>query len=196
MAQRVRARGPRCNRAMTTMFTHSPRPMSRRTAAAACVAAALLASGCATGPQGGSAGSTPAGSEADRRAAAPAALMAEQQWLQQWFSGTPVAIAQERSGALRVDVPDAFAFDAGQAAVKPALAAVLDRVAESMRRRDLLVLTVAPPAGGEAGLGRRRVESMTRHLTGRGVDAGRIAPAAADGPVVGLRLRVNPAAGA
>lgn len=188
MVQRRPAAPSRCNRAMTK--TSSP---LRRTAAAAGLAAALLAAGCATGPQGPGSAGTPAGTEADRRAAAPAALMAEQQWLQQWFSGTPVAISNDRGDQLRVDVPAEFAFGAGQAGIKPPLAAVLDRVAESMRRRDMLVLTVAAPAGGEAGLGRRRVEAITRHLTGRGVDAARIAPAAADGAAVGLRLAVNPA---
>lgn len=188
MVQRQPAPSARCNRAMTQ--TSLPR---RTITAAACLAAALLAAGCATGPQGPGSTPPPAGTEADRRAAAPAGLMAEQQWLQQWFGGTPVSITQDRSGALRVDVPDQFAFDAGQVTIKPPLAAVLDRVAESLRRRDMLVLTVSPPAGGEAGLGRRRVEAITRHLTGRGVDAGRIAPAAADGALVGLRLLVNPA---
>lgn len=169
------------------------RPFRRATcAAAACIAAALLA-GCATGPRGTMEAPVPQGTEADRRAAAPAALMAEQQWLQQWFSGTPVAISNDRGDQLRVDVPAKFAFDPGQVGIKPPLAAVLDRVAESLRRRDMIVLAVAPPVEAEGALGRRRVEAVTRYLTGRGVDASRIAPAAADGQVLGLRMQINPA---
>ena len=177
-------------------MTHSMKrhPTALAGAAVLCAALALLA-GCATGPRGAGEPAAPPASEADRRAAAPAALMAEQQWLQQWFSGTPVAITNDRGDQLRVDVPVKFAFDPGQVGIKPPLAAVLDRVAESMRRRDLLVVTVAPPAEAEAALGRRRAEAVTRYLTGRGVDAARITSVAAEGPVMGLRLQVNGSGG-
>lgn len=169
-------------------------PTALAGAAGLCAALALLA-GCATGPRGASEPAGPPASEADRRAAAPAALMAEQQWLQQWFSGTPVAISNDRGDQLRVDVPAKFAFDPGQVGIKPPLAAVLDRVADSLRRRELLVVAVAPPAEAEAALGRRRLEAVTRYLTSRGVEASRISASTADGAALGLRLQVNTTGG-
>ncbi|MEF7617096.1 OmpA family protein [Aquincola sp. MAHUQ-54] len=162
----------------------------RRTGAAGAALAALMIAGCASGPPQAS---RAPGSEADRRAAAPAALMAEQQWLQQWFSGTPVQIVMARDGTLRVDVPAAFAFDAGQAGVKPPLAAVLDRVAESLRRNELLVVSVSVPAASDAALAKRRHDAVARHLAGRGVAAARVGTSPANGAVLGLRLAVGDA---
>lgn len=172
-------------------MTHST-PRHLTALAAAAFAGITLLTGCATGPGGANEPAGPPASAADRRAAAPSALMAEQQWLQQWFGGTPVAISNTRGDELRLDVPVKYAFDPGQATVKPPLAAVLDRVAESLRRRELLVLAVAPPAESDAALVRRRVEAVGRHLSRRGVDAGRITPVAAEGAVLSLRLQVSP----
>ena len=74
--------------------------------------------------------STASPSPADQRAAAPAALGVERQWLQSWFKDTPVRIAQRNDGAVTVDVPVEYCFDAGRSTLKPALAAVLDRSEE------------------------------------------------------------------
>jgi outer membrane protein OmpA-like peptidoglycan-associated protein len=164
-------------------------PTAQAVALITTLGAALLA-GCAGGPSPGPSG--PPASAADQRAAAPAGLSAEQQWLQQWFGGTPVEIASQRDGTLRVDVPMAFAFDPGQPAIKKPLAAVLDRVAESLRRRELLVVAVAPPAEGDAALAQRRTAAVVRYLGDRGVQAARVSVAPAAGPALGLRLAVNP----
>lgn len=164
------------------------RTSTRRAALAGLAGLAAALAGCATGP----AAEAPARPAPDARAAAPADLMAEQQWLQQWFGGTPVVIANDRDGSLRVEVPLAFSFDAGQSRVKPPLAAVLDRVAESLRRRPLLLVSVAAPADGDAALQRARATAVGKHLAGRGVEGSRLVTAPPAGPTLLLRLAVAP----
>lgn len=131
-------------------------------------------------------------SEPERRAALPEGLAVEQRWLQSWFKGTPVLIAPRDEGLLAVEVPREFCFDAGQAEVKPALAAVLDKVAESLRRRPAaMVAVVAAPgdAGGNGALAQRRAASVYRHLRDRGVAASRLAaPATTTAAAVQLRI--------
>jgi outer membrane protein OmpA-like peptidoglycan-associated protein len=95
----------------------------------------LAVCGCSSvGQPAPAAPPAPAAAPADQRAAVPAALAVERQWLQSWFQGTPVLIGQGDDGALSVDVPREFCFDPGRSSVKPALAAVLNKVAESLRR--------------------------------------------------------------
>lgn len=129
---------------------------------------------------------------ADQRAAAPAALGVERQWLQSWFKDTPVRIAQRSDGAVTVDVPAAFCFDVGRSTVKPALAAVLDKVAESMRRVPTMRLPLlAAPEGapGSAPLAAQRALQMQKHLLNRGVAAARLGPpTASTEAAVQLRL--------
>jgi outer membrane protein OmpA-like peptidoglycan-associated protein len=62
------------------------------------------------------------------------ALSVEQAWLEDWFRGTPVRITRASVAELLIDVPREFCFDPGRDAVKPTLAAVLDKLAESLRR--------------------------------------------------------------
>jgi outer membrane protein OmpA-like peptidoglycan-associated protein len=99
-------------------------------------------------------------------------LLAEQRWLTQWFVGTPVLIAMQGDGSLRVEVPLEFSFDAGSALIKPALAAVLDRVATSTRRVDGRLL-IETPADADAANAQRlsldRATSLRQHLVVRGV---------------------------
>jgi outer membrane protein OmpA-like peptidoglycan-associated protein len=114
---------------------------------------------------------------ADQRAAVQAALGVERAWLQSWFEGTPVAIAQRPDGAVSVEVPREFCFEPGRDKVKPALAAVLDKVAESLRRRSptRLALLAAPgDTADEAPLAKRRALQVRHHLLARGVPAARI----------------------
>ena len=49
--------------------------------------------------------------------------------MKQLFDGTPVAIASEPDGSMRVDVPMTFSFDDKSNAPKPPLRAVMDKVA-------------------------------------------------------------------
>ena len=143
------------------------------------------------GPAGSVASRAPQ-TAADQRAAAPAALGVERQWLQSWFKDTPVRIAQRSDGAVTVDVPVAFCFDAGRSSVKPALAAVLDKVAESMRRvptMRLPLLAAPESATGTTPLAMQRALQMQKHLLNRGVAAARLGPpTASTEAAVQLRL--------
>jgi outer membrane protein OmpA-like peptidoglycan-associated protein len=129
---------------------------------------------------------------AEQRTAAASTLAVERQWLASWFKGTPVVVAQRPDGAVIVDVPREFCFDPGRDAVKPALAAVLDKVAQSLRRAPIaeLHLIAAPnDASGSATLGVQRATRVYDYLRARGVPAGRLAkPTAASGTAVQLRM--------
>jgi outer membrane protein OmpA-like peptidoglycan-associated protein len=166
--------------------------------AAATWAAGLA--GCATRGVAPTPAPTPPPAPIDSPPAAASPLAIERQWLQQWFKGTPVHIVQDADGELSVDVPLEFSFDAGRSAVKPALAAVLDKVAESLRRvqRARLVLVAAPQDSGAtavASLAQQRAAAVRRHLTMRGIANSRMAAAsAATSPAVQLRLRMIDAA--
>jgi outer membrane protein OmpA-like peptidoglycan-associated protein len=131
--------------------------------------------------------------EAEQRAGAASALTTERQWLQSWFEGTPVRIEQQRDGPLAIEVPQPFGFDAGRSEVKPPLAAVLDKLAQSLRRMPLSRLTqvAAPGEPGKPDLGTRRAEQVRRRLLARGVPADRIgAPTASTTAAVQLRIEI------
>lgn len=167
----------------------SPTPV--RAAALACAVGVLVLAGCAgvkpAPPSSGGApvdppatssapvpAPAPAPSTADQRAAAPSALSAERKWLQSLFAGTPVRIGQTRDGPVTVDVPREFCFDPGQSAIKPPLAAVLDKVSQSLRRLPLarVTLLAAPGDAGAAAsppLAQQRAAELHKHLQARGV---------------------------
>lgn len=152
---------------------------------------ALLLQACATAPppaRGAAPTATPT--------RAPA-LATERQWLQSWFNGTPVQIAQRSDGAIGVDVPREHSFDAGRSGVRAPLAAVLDKVAESLRRHPQarLSLVAAPAdAGGAPALALQRAAQVRSHLQSRGVAAPRMAaPTSTNVAAVQLQLRLEPA---
>lgn len=133
---------------------------------------------------------------AELRAAAPSALTAERKWLQSWFEGTPVRIDQQRDGPVDVEVPQPFGFDEGRDRIKPPLAAVLDKVAQSLVRMPTarLTLVAAPADPAKAEIGMRRAEAIRRHLGARGVAAERIGkPSVASTAGVRLRIEADPA---
>ncbi len=131
-------------------------------------------------------------STAEKRSALAEGLATEQRWLQSWFKGTPVLIAQRDEGTLAVDVPREFCFDTGKSGVKPALAAVLDKVAESLRRRpaaQVAVLAAPDDPGTNGALAVQRAAQVHKHLRDRGVAAARLAaPAATAAGAVQLRI--------
>jgi outer membrane protein OmpA-like peptidoglycan-associated protein len=172
------------------------------------LAAALLA-GCASTPPGaapaeavpGQAAAPPAAAASsipERRTAAASSLAVERQWLASWFKGTPVVVAQRSDGAVTVDVPREFCFDPGRDAVKPALAAVLDKVAESLRRTAVAeVGFIAAPGDPSSppALALQRAARVHDYLRARGVAAARLAkPSPATGATVHLRLDAVPPA--
>ena len=157
-------------------------------------AAALVVSGCASvapSPPGPAGPTVPAG--ADERTGSAEALVVERQWLQTWFSGTPVAITQRSDGGIDIDVPEDFCFEPGRSKVMPALAAVLDKVAESLRRapRVQVVLPAAPGTSvGPSPLAVQRADQVAAALRARGVSAARLGkPTAASLPSMRLRLQ-------
>jgi outer membrane protein OmpA-like peptidoglycan-associated protein len=150
--------------------------------------AATAAPAPAPGPVAPPAPPTPA----QQRTAAASTLAVERQWLASWFKGTPVVVAQRPDGAVTVDVPREFCFEPGRDAVKPALAAVLDKVAESLRRTAVAEIRyVGAPgdAGGAATLAAQRAARVHDYLRKRGVAPARLAaPTAGTGTAVQLRI--------
>jgi outer membrane protein OmpA-like peptidoglycan-associated protein len=119
----------------------------------------------------------PAPGPAQGPAAAADGLAAERRWLRQWFDGTPVRIEQPADGQLRVAVPREFCFDNGKSRVKPPLAAVLAKVAESLRRQPQAQLALVSMPDDEArgkALAGERAAQVRRVLNERGVPSGRL----------------------
>ena len=125
-------------------------------------------------------------------------LLSEQRFLDDWFRGTPVSIAMADANTLAIDVPLANSFAAGSSAVKPALAAVLNRVATSLRRQPAMRVSIAAPSDANAGvaLASSRAQQVRDHLVSRGVAASRMAGVgtARTGAPVQLRLVIAPQA--
>jgi outer membrane protein OmpA-like peptidoglycan-associated protein len=138
----------------------------------------------------------PAPGSAEQRTALAAELTVEQQWLDSFFKGTPVQIRQRDDGALWVDVPREFCFDTGRSNVKPALAAVLDKLAESLRRRPSAIVTLVSAPDDKPGntpLALQRAAQVHKHLRDRGVPLARMGePRAASGSGVQLRIVAPP----
>lgn len=176
----------------------------------------LLVGACATSPSSSSSGSgvfgapapnaTPGDPNATPRTPAPGTpsatpLATELRFLEDWFRGTPVVIAAQPPMTLQLDVPLANSFDAGKADIKPALNAVLDRVAQSLLRQSAARVHVNAPAdasGSNAALAQSRAQRVREALGSKGIAATRVAVTDAaprvGGPVQ-LRLTI-PANGA
>jgi outer membrane protein OmpA-like peptidoglycan-associated protein len=99
-------------------------------------------------------------------------LEAEQARLADLFRGTPVVFAMQGDGSLRVTVPLRYSFDHGRYAVKPPLAAVLDRVARSQRHESTRFAVAAPPDPNTRGvrLASDRAASTRDYLVARGIE--------------------------
>jgi hypothetical protein len=161
---------------------------------AAALAIPLFMAGCATTPHPSSSPPplvVPAPAPtATPPAPPPSPLEGEARWMRQLFDGTPVAIETERDGAMRVEVPMQYAFDEDQAVLKPPLAAVLDKVALSLKRNPTARVHLAPPGKAAAA----RSAAMRTHLRNRGVAPARIVTVAASRDEV-VALRVLPGVG-
>ena len=165
-------------------------PALARQAALAIVV--LLLQACAVTPAP-TRGSAPAAEAAPQPVPS---LVIERHWLQSWFKGTPVRIVQHDDGAVGIDVPREFCFDSGRNSVKPALAAVLDKLAESLRRTPPARLDrVAAPGDSAApsALALQRATQVRRHLLSRGVPAAQLGePSATSAAAVQLRMALAP----
>ena len=153
---------------------------------------AALAAGCAVGPAKVPGTEPPATAPAQPSRPGqppPNVLAAEVTWMKQLFDGTPVAIASEPDGSMRVDVPMTFSFDDKSNAPKPPLRAVMDKVAVSMARQASTKLQLAAP--GPVGRG----AAMRSYLQGRGVIGLRVVVLAPpQGDAVTLRVMPGPVA--
>ncbi len=153
---------------------------------------ALALCGCASVPP-----PVPAGPvTADEKTAVASALTVERHWLDSWFRGTPVVIGQRNDGAVTLVVPREFCFERGQSTLKPALAAVLDKLAESARRvpqAGLPLLAAPDDAAGTSPLALQRAARIQEHLRSRGVPAIRLGkPSVATVAAVQLRMEAAP----
>lgn len=146
------------------------------------IAAAVTAGGCTVLAPSTRRAPAPsaAGSDADvddDSAGLATALAIERRWLQSWFGGTPVTIAQHRNGTLEVQVPRDFCFDRGRDELKAPLVAVLEKVAESLRRRPdarLTVLAAPDDAPRATTLAMQRGAVVRQRLLTLGVAADRL----------------------
>ena len=133
------------------------------------LAAALLA-GCAVPRAPSGPGAAPG---APPPAAASTSIASEQRRLADALEGTPVVVESTPEGRLRVEVPIEFSFDRGRVAVKPPLAAVLDRIAIGLRQQPAFEVRIAAPADahGAGGnlLGQDRAAATRDYLVARGV---------------------------
>ncbi|MEP7283111.1 MAG: hypothetical protein ABI696_14125 [Rubrivivax sp.] len=173
---------------------HGLTPLRRRRGALAtllCLAAATLP-GCGSTPSA----TPPAPSPTPPPAGRPPPLVVERLWLQSWFKGTPVRITQGGDGPIDIDVPIEFCFERGRSEVRPALIAVLDKVAESLRRvPEARLDRVAAPADAAAApaLALQRATRVRNRVRAGGVAAARLAsPSAASTAAVQLRISLGP----
>lgn len=157
-----------------------------------CVLLLLALAGCKTAPtaapaKGAAASSTApapaptasapgAQTPAAKAAATKANLAIEKLRLSELFRGTPVLFALQPDGSLRAEVPLEFSFDTGRAAVKPPLAAVLDRIATGQRNEATQIQVRAPaePASKSATLGADRAASVRDYLVAHGLADARV----------------------
>jgi hypothetical protein len=158
---------------------------------ACCVLLAAIVAGCAapTRVPPGTVPSTPPAEPPRPGQAPPNVLAAEVNWMRQLFDGTPVAIASEPDGSMRVEVPLTFSFDDKSNSPKPPLRAVMDKVAVSMARQASTKVHLATPGPVARGA------AMRRYLHGRGVIGLRVVVLApTDGDAVMLRVVPGPIA--
>jgi outer membrane protein OmpA-like peptidoglycan-associated protein len=159
------------------------------------LAALLVLHGCSTPPRPDAPSAAPPGSAAAPAATAPGSstLAVESRWLKSWFEGTPVVIQQGNASSLSIDVPREFSFDSGQSKVKPPLAAVLDKVSQSLRRMPAARLDlVAAPGDGTSPspLAQQRANQVRAQLLGRGVPASQLGKATST-TATAVQLRIE-----
>jgi outer membrane protein OmpA-like peptidoglycan-associated protein len=155
----------------------------------------LALQGCSTTPSPPPAPALPASAPAVPAAPAPkpSSLAVERQWLQSWFEGTPVRIVQRSEAAFTVDVPRDYCFDAGRSAIKPPLAAVLDKLAQSLQRKQAarVELLAAPgDAAAASALAQQRADNVRKHLIARGVSSEQLGPPTTTS-VAAVQLRIG-----
>jgi outer membrane protein OmpA-like peptidoglycan-associated protein len=165
--------------------------------------AATLVAGCKTAPSSSTtaqpasiaANQAPPPNAATKAAATKGNLAIEKVRLTELFKGTPVVFGLLPDGSLRADVPLPFSFDAGKSAVKPPLAAVLDRIAGGQRDELTRVVISAPSDAGTKGttLPVERAASVRAYLVAHGLVDTRLSVVSAMASATTVRLIVTDA---
>jgi outer membrane protein OmpA-like peptidoglycan-associated protein len=108
--------------------------------------------------------------------------------------GTPVAVDRVAGGqVLRIGVPRSDSFEAGRSAVKPALGAVLARVAPSLKANARWAVRVAGPTDGSGknvALAVDRAAAARDYLVGRGASPLQFLPPLRNAESDALELRI------
>lgn len=145
--------------------------MRRNLILSASLLAVLTACGT-TRPTQGPSGSAPAAGAPPPRLT----LASEAARLAELFRGTPVVFAMQADGTLHVTVPRKNCFEPGAIKVKPALAAVLERLARSPATSGGRYRVSAPPdvEARSSVLASERALSVRDYLVGLGVGLTRI----------------------
>ncbi len=131
-----------------------------------------LISACVSRPQTRPADVVPSASAPASRSS----LALEQLRLAELFRGTPVSFTLQQDGSLRASVPRPFSFDTGTIKVKPALAAVLDRIAKGQLHSPSRMRVTAPFDADTRSpdLARERALSVRDYLAARGIAVTRL----------------------
>ncbi|MFT4103544.1 MAG: OmpA family protein [Burkholderiaceae bacterium] len=105
----------------------------------------------------------------------------QRQVMEQATAGTGVAVTRTEDNQLRLEVPSDVSFDVGQATIKPNLAPVLDRFAQTLRDNPATTLRIVghtDSTGSDAvnnPLSVNRAASTRQYLVDHGVAVDRIA---------------------
>lgn len=153
--------------------------MRRNLILSASLLAVLTACGTTRPTQGPSANAPAPGAPPPRPT-----LAGEAARLAELFRGTPVVFAMQADASLLVTVPRKNCFEPGAIKVKPALAAVLERLARSPATSGGRYRVSAPPdvAARNSVLANERALSVRDYLVGLGVGTTRIQAAGAVQP--------------
>ncbi|MCL4183734.1 MAG: OmpA family protein [Burkholderiaceae bacterium] len=101
--------------------------------------------------------------------------------MEQATQGTGVGVTQTADNQLKLNVPSDVSFDTGRADIKPNLAPVLDRFAQTLQQNPATTVRIighTDSTGTDAindPLSINRAASTRQYLAARGVEAGRIA---------------------
>lgn len=155
-----------------------PRPSSPRLASLALL---LALAACSSVPLGTAPVAAPSVAGAPTPAAPLPTLATEQKRLGDLFADTPVTVQRLADGRLRLHVPLRYSFDTGRAAVKPPLAALLDRLATGLRSQPAFSVRVnaSGDARGAAAaqLARERAAATRDYLVLKGAPTSRFVEA-------------------
>ncbi len=156
-------------------------PRHRLGLPATLLALTLALGACSSVPLGGPRSPGPSAPGAPPPPAPLPTLATEQKRLGDLFADTPVAVERMADGRLRLHVPLRYSFDAGRAAVKPPLAALLDRLATGLRLQPGFAVRINASGdargAGTTQLARERAAAARDYLVLKGAPVTRFSEA-------------------